>query len=133
METIYGVYIKNIFRNEKTGVTRFVIRETVNNKMSYRTCEAVLAQYPTRIPLMLEGKEIINKDEKQDTPVFYADTVKAASISEEYTQNFLSSDAFRYIGNQTACKIVQVTGADIFSFAKREDAVEQLSVIKGFS
>lgn len=124
---IYGTYLKELWRNEKTGYTRFLLKQKTESEKNYTLCEAVIMEYPEGIPLVISG-EFEAKNEKD---VFIGKSSVYCKRREDAI-SFLSSNNFSDIGPVLAERIVDNIGVNIFKEITQEYK-ERLDKVKGLS
>lgn len=124
---IYGTYLKELWRNEKTGYTRFILKQKSDEKKDYVLCESVIMEYPEGIPVEISG-EYESKKEKE---VFIGKSSVYCKRKEDAV-SFLSSQNFRDVGPVLAGRIVESIGVNIFREITSEEK-ERMSQIKGMS
>lgn len=124
---IYGTYLKELWRNEKSGITRFLLKQTTVTGIKYITCEGTIMNYPEGIPLLVDGR-YENIKEKS----VFVGRAMAYSNSEEYSIKFLMSSNFQDIGEVLAKKIVEIIGCNIFDNLT-EEKIAEISKINGFT
>lgn len=124
---IYGTYLKELWRNEKSGYTKFILKQKNDSEKDYVLCESVIMEYPEGIPLMISG-EFETKNEKE---VFIGKSSVYCKRKEDAI-SFLSSKNFSDIGAILAGRIVENVGVNIFKEITLEER-KTLSQIKGMS
>ena len=119
----FGVYEKTIMRDEKTGYTVFRVSTEEHSipvdMYGYLTCEGKIPSCPSLLPLELTGRM---KKER-----FHIESARECSFEHDATAAFLSGRTFEGIGPAKADRIIDASGGDIFAFAQRKDAVDELT------
>ena len=109
MVTVFGTYIKSIWRNEKTGYTQF----TVGNKGTVLVCEGVIPNLPYKTPLFLMCER--EREEGEDF-VYKASKIELSAYSEDVMVEFVKTRFFFGIGPATAQDAMKLFGTDLFAY-----------------
>ena len=119
---INGVYDKTLFRNEQNGYTIFTFAtkdaDEYKSDNGNLVCCGRILRYTKGIPLIITGEPEF-KNQKWS---FIVNDIKEYSNEEKTTIAYLSSGIIKRIGEKTAKKIVEITGANIFDFVNGENA-----------
>ena len=130
------MYEKTLYRDEKTGDTRFLVMTDISSsngntadiECRHTVCVGRIARFPIKTPLSVTGEW------KSDSKGSYFDVkcCTPAATDEFIAKMFLSSKSFKNIGEVTADKILEKCGKrDLFDFLRSDGAEEALSEIKG--
>ena len=124
---IIGTYITTIRKDFSNGYTVFYI--SCKNYDEYKINGKILCA--GRLPITTKGVplKLIGYFEKTKSDIFLFNVSEASLYSDkkEITCEYILNTKIKGIGPKTAEKIVNITGADIFSFIKRHDALEYLN------
>ena len=124
---------KILFTDNETGISKFLvgISDSYLSDTGLLLCSGIIPDYFENTPLELEGTLETQKDGRKMLTVTSC-TEKATSAI--VALHFLQSARFKGVGEQTAKRIVEIVGTDIFSFvANEKEAVNSLALVKGFS
>lgn len=124
--TLIGTYIKAIRRNFSNGYTVFYVscKGFDEFKIDGRImCKGYLPITTNGVPLKLCG---IFKQENSGIYFFDISESSLYSDKKEITLEYILNIKIKGIGPKTAEKIVEITGPDIFSYIKQENALENL-------
>lgn len=124
---IIGTYITTLRKDFSNGYTVFYI--SCKNFDEYKINGKILCA--GRMPITTKGVplKLTGYFEKTVSEVylFNISDVSLYSDKVEITREYILNTKIKGIGPKTAEKIVSITGADIFSFIKRPDAIEYLN------
>ena len=108
MVSLYGTYIKSIWRNEKTGYSQFTI---VNNGNVF-VCEGVIPNLPFKTPLFI----LCEKTRYEEESIYKASKVELCAYDETAMIEFVKTRFFFGIGPSAAEDAMKVYGKDLFSY-----------------
>lgn len=117
---IQGTFVRFIWRNEKTGDSKFTIKTGDNTT---QICTGIVQHYPKYIPLQLNGYIY----EENGYSIFKCESIKPHGYEYESICRFLYGKEFPDIGMITAKKIIDTTGLDIFSYIKSDYDINELA------
>lgn len=125
MSTFFcGYYVKTLYKNLKNGYTIFAIHSEDNVKRDVNgntICVGYIADYIPYTPLKINAN-IQNNNGKYRYNVI---SISEYCLNEKITTLFLSK-LCDGIGNSLACRITDAIGANIFEFAKLNNACSLL-------
>lgn len=123
---IKGTFIRFLWRNEKTGESKFTVKTSNGNT---QICKGIVQNYPKYIPLHLSGE----LKTEEAISVFYCADVCANGYGYSEMSRFLYGNTFPDIGMLTAKKILAKTGTEVFSFLDKEYQIEEIAEGSGVS
>ncbi len=108
MISIYGTYIKSIWRNEKTGYSQF----TIGNSGNVFVCEGVIPNLPYKTPLFV----VCEKEREGGECIYKANRIELCAYDEDVMKEFVKTRFFFGIGPSTAEDAMGLFGRDLFSY-----------------
>ena len=123
---IVGTYIKTLQKDFSDGYTVFYItcKKFDNFKINGKIlCAGYLPVITQGVPLKLNG---YFEKTKLNHYIFNVLNTNLSSNKKDITIEFILNTKIKGLGPKTAEKIVEITGPDIFSYIKQEDALETL-------
>lgn len=129
----YGKFLKELYKDYKTGMTLFSAyteSEEVPLDPKYNTvlCKGFIGDLPKNTPIEVSGIYI-----SRDKPFVLVEDVTLVSKDDSISLQFLKENNFAGVGDRISVKIIEKIDGDIFSFCKKDNAIEILSSIQGFS
>lgn len=122
---IQGTIIKFLRRNEKTGFSRFTLR---NSKGGIINCEGVLQPYPKGTPLNIVGEY------KNEENIFVVKNINACAYSYDIAELFLTGGYYEGIGETVSHKIINAFGeSDYFKVLRDKNEEDRTLKINGVS
>ena len=127
MQTIYGIYKRNIFFNPEKGISAFFIRPTegvAEEYISRNGCVKVIGEFclqQKNLPLAIEGEW----KETDYGPEFHIQNIVESSGTEEDAEDLIFSLDIP-ITQRNARRIVEYSRGDIFQLAMSREAVQSL-------
>ena len=146
---IYGVFLDNLWRNEKTGRSYFRMktRQLLFLGKMYQSKEVIRNKKTgldeTWYTIVCDGSDIGIPSQKAGNPIkvsgyymsdnqnsnswdFKICKVSEATNDENVAIQYLSSDTFENVTEEDAIKIVATYGCDIYKLSKNPEAVKML-------
>lgn len=124
---ITGRYKKTVFRNEKTGYTVFLLKPDDESMLSVGETSLLvkgnIQLCPPGTPVEADCEEVPGKDGRKE---YIMNSYRFCTCTEKGFMEFLTGEVFDGIGEKTAEKIFRITGASVFDFCEKEDAVQVL-------
>ncbi len=115
--TIYGIFNKYKWKDEKTGDALFTV---CMDDGTYTTCKGISIPLSYGIPLQLEGSYVkIN-----ESIIFNTKKILLNGYNDAAMRGYLHTQEFRMVGDTTARKLMLETGTDIFAFMRKYRTID---------
>lgn len=132
---IFGTYNKTIYRNRRTGFTSFLIdlyKYDSNGRKMYH-CKGVIPAYASEVPLKLTGSI---KNDSNGESVFLVESSEYDVNESRLETFFIKAHLPVGLGQKAAEsieKIIVDRGQRLDDFIKDEDAVDEISKVRGIT
>ena len=118
---IYGYYKKTLYKDYKTGYTKFLIYSNGNVKRNYNgdtCCYGYIMDYVEYTPLKIDVELVINNKGNYEYKV---NKIDITTINERISMMFIQNLCTE-ITQKDANNIIDIIGEDIFDFAEKNNA-----------
>lgn len=130
----YAFFSHIIYKDQASGKAMYIVEsndETIPRKSGHSgiKCIGYTSNLPKGMPIKIKGVFSGNKT----APIINVESVIPQIEGKSAALSFLNSKTFHGIGPAISKSIVEAIGNNLFDFCRQENAIEQLTKIKGIT